>query len=321
MWILRISGVMLIAIACLAFGFMAGAQKVPEKGEKTTLKPGQIMRVGDKVITAEDLVARMWDFESVLPQDERILANSLTYLRDTALLDLEAKRLGLVVSDSVVETETIKQVDAIKLMVKERTRGMMTYEEWLKQQGLDQDSFETYVRDRARIIVLKRVLVNYFEQTEPSLEGKHILVEKLATAKDLHERLKKCPKDKLDDMFEDLAVLHSIDPGAGVTRGKLPRIFENDGTFVEAVADALWMLEDGEFSEPVKSEYGWHILKRDRTHKPKKRPLSEMKEDLLKTPDRQNDQEYFNRWVRWVFNTQKYEVERRLPGYDVKPNK
>lgn len=321
MWMLRISGVMLIAIACLAFGFMAGAQKVPEKGEKTALKPGQIMRVGDKIITAEDLVARIWDFESVLPQDERVLANSLTYLRDTALLDLEAKRLGLTVSDSVVESETTKQVNAIKVMVKERTRGMMTYPEWLKQQGLDQDSFEAYVRDRARTIVLKRVLVNYFEQTEPSLEGKHILVEKLATAQDLHERLKKCPKDKLNELFEDIAVLHSDDPAAGITRGKLPRIYEGDGSLVAPVAEALWELKDGELSEPVKSDYGWHIVKRDRTNKPKKLPLSEMKEDLLKAQDRPNEQEYFNRWVRWVFATQNYEVERRLPGYDVKPNK
>lgn len=321
MWMIRTGGVMSIAIACLAFGFMAGAQSVPEKGEKTALKPGQVMRVGDKIITAEDLIARIWDFESVLPSDERVLANSLTYLRDTALLDIEAERLELKLDDSVIAAETTRQVDAIKVMVRERTRGMMTYAEWLKQQGLDQESFESYVGDRARTIVLKRVLVNYFEQTEPSLEGKHILVKELATAQDLHARLKKAPKDKVSELFEDLAVLHSDDPGAGVTRGKLPRIFENDGTLETPVADALWALKDGDFSEPVKSSYGWHLVMRDRTLTPKKLPLKDMLGDLLKTPDRADDANRFNRWVRWVFNTRKYTIERRLPGYDVKPNK
>ena len=320
MWMFRIGGVMVIAAACMAFGFMAGAQNVPAKGEENSLKPGQVIRVGDKVFTAEDLIARIWDFEFLLQPENRVLEPSVSYLRDTALLDLEAKRLGLAIAPETIQLETDNQIAAIKQMVKERTRGMIPYEEWLKQQGLDKETFEAYVQDRARIIVLKRVLVNYFEQTEPSLESKHILVKELATAQDLHARLKNAPKDKLDQLFEDLAVLHSVDPGAGVTRGKLPRIYENDDTLVKSVSDALWNLEDGEFSEPVKSDYGWHILKRDRTLKPVERPLAEMKDDLLKTKDRADDVERFNRWVRWVFNTQKYKYERRLPGYDVKPN-
>ena len=317
----RVCFVMLVAVACLWAGFEAGAQRVPEKGEKNSLKPGQVIRVGDKIFTAEDLVARIWDFEFLLKPENRVLEPSVSYLRDTALLDLEAKRLGLTISADTIQAETDKQIEVIKQMVKERTRGMMTYEEWLKQQGLDKTSFEEYVRDRARIILLKRVLVRYFEETEQSLEGKHILVKELAHAQDLHARLKKAKKEDVDDLFEDLAVLHSLDPGAGVTRGKLPRIYKNDDSLVKPVADKLWELEDDAFSEPVKSDYGWHILKRDRTHKPKKRPLSEMKDELLKAKDRREEEAYFNRWVRWVFNTQGYEYERRLPGYDCKPNK
>ncbi|MBZ0136701.1 MAG: peptidylprolyl isomerase [Planctomycetes bacterium] len=319
-WLFRCCFVMLIAAACLWVGFEAGAQRVPEKGEQNSLKPGQVIRVGDKIITGEELIARIWDFEAVLPIEQRVLEPSMSYLRDTALLDLEAKRLELTLSDDIISGETQRQIDAIKQMVKERTRGMMTYEEWIKQQGLDQQGFEVYVRDRARIIVLKRVLVRYFEETEPSLEGKHILVKTLDLATNLHQRLKKTPKDKLDEVFEDLAVLHSIDPGAGVTRGKLPRIYENDDSLVKPAADALWELKDGEFSEPVKTDYGYHIFKRDRTLTPKRRPLGEMKNELLAAKDRANEEDYFNRWVRWVFNTQKYVYERRLPGYDCKPN-
>ena len=319
-WLFRTSFVMLIAAGCTWIGFEAGAQRVPPKGEANSLKPGQVIRVGDKIITGEELIARIWDFEAVLPQEQRVLEPSMSYLRDTALLDLEAKRHGLTLSDETLDTESRKQIDVIKQMVKERTRGMMTYEEWLKQQGLDKEGFEAYVRDRARIIVLKRVLVQYFEQTEPSLEGKHILLKTLDRANDLHDRLKNTSAEKLDEVFEDLAVLHSVDPGAGVTRGKLPRIYENDDSLVKPASEALWNLKDGEFSAPVKTDYGYHIFKRDRTFTPEKRPLSEMKDELLNSPDRANDEDNFNRWVRWVFNTQGYVYERRLPGFDCKPN-
>jgi hypothetical protein len=48
--------------------------------------------------------------------------------------------------------------------------------------------------------------------------------------------------------------------------------------------------------------------------------LSELREALITEAPRENDDERFNRWVRWVINTQKYKVERRLPGLDCPPN-
>lgn len=320
-WMYRLAAVIVIAAACLIAGYSAGAQHVPDKGAETTLKPGEVMRVHKKVITAEELIARVWDFESVLKPHERVLANSLTYLRDTALLEIEGDRQNLKLTDAEVDAETVRLIDSIKQMVRQQTRGMIPYEEWLKEQGLEKDTFEIYLRDRAWVILMKRILTRYFEETEPYIESKHILVKTLDKANELHKRLQAVAPNKLDEYFEDLAVQHSEDPGAGVTRGKLPRAYENDGSLVKEASDALWKLKDGEISGPVKTDYGYHIFKRDRTLTPVKRPLKDMRDELIKRPERQDEELYFNRWVRWTFNTQKYEVERRLPGYDVKPNK
>lgn len=320
-WLFRSTFVALVATTCLFVGYKAGAQETPKQGEPNSLKVGQVQKIGGKVVTAEDLLARIWEYEAMLEPDKRILETTLAYLRDTALLDLEAKRLGLTLIDSEVTAETTNQLDAIKQMVKDKTRGTMTYEQWLAQQGLSKEDFESYVHDRARIILQKRILVNYFEQTEQSIEGKHILVKTRDQAVDIIKILNRTPADKLDEVFEDLAVQRSIDPAAGITRGKLPRIFEHDQSLVDEAADALWSLKDDEFSkEPVKTSYGYHVFKRDRTHTPEKKPLTDMKSDLMKSVTRPQEVEYFNRWVRWVFNTQKYKVERRLPGYDCKPN-
>jgi parvulin-like peptidyl-prolyl isomerase len=310
-----------VAAFCLAVGYSAGAQETEPKETPNSLLPGQVMKVGDTVITSEQLLARIWDAEVMVEADKRELPKELTYLRDTALLDLEARRLGgFAPTDAEIETETKSQIETLKALIKEKTRGTHTYEDWLKEQGMSVEEFEAYIFDRARVIIMRRVLVRYFEETEPSIDCSHILVNKLERAKDLHKRLKESSAAKLTETFEDLAVQHSEDPAAGVTQGRLPRIYENDGTLVKEAAGALWALKDGEFSEPVKTDYGYHIFMRHKTYTPKKRPLADMRAELIKAPTRQNEEDYFNRWVRWVFNTQKYKVERRLPGYDCKPD-
>lgn len=320
-WFLRSAFVALVATACLVIGYKAGAQETPAKGQPNTLKVGQVQKVGEKIITAEDLIARIWEYEAMLEPDKRILETTLAYLRDTALLDLESERIGLTLSDAEIDAETDNQLASIKQMVKDKTRGTMTYEQWLSQQGLTKEDFEIYVHDRAEIILLKRILVNYFEQTEESIECKHILVKTREQALEIIKILDATPPDKLDATFEDLAVQRSIDPAAGITRGKLPRIYKHDQTLVDEASDALWGLKDNAYTgAPVKTGYGYHIFKRDRTLKPEKKTLAELKPDLIKAPTRAQETEYFNRWVRWVFNTQKYKVERRLPGFDCKPN-
>lgn len=318
-WILRSTALLMVAVAAMV-GYHAGAQDVPDQGQKNDLKVGQVMRVGTKVITAEDLISRVWDFERVIPQDERVLANSLTYLRDTALLDLEAERMGIKVTDAELESVTQQQLDAIKQKVKDSSRGMLPYDRWLEQQGMTKEQFEKYVRDRAYVILMKRFLVTHFEATNDSIVCSHILVQKLERAKDLHGRLKagEAAGKNLQNLFEDLAVQHSEDPTAGVTRGRLPQIYELDGTLEKSVAEACFKLKDGEYSEPVQSSYGWHIVLRLQTVKRETKPFAEMRKELFDSPD--VNETRFNRWVRWVFNKQGYSVERRLPGFDVKAN-
>ena len=320
-WLIHTGAVAAVAGICLLIGYSAGAQEVPAKGTPNSLQPGQIWRVGDQIVTSDQLVARIWDTQTLLKPEERTFDRELVYLRDTALLPQEAKRLGgLSITDAEVQAETHKQVSALKARIKEDSRGLVTYEGWLEQQGMSPEEFEAYVFDRARIILMKRILVRYFEETEPSIDCSHILVKTRERAEDLHKRLKAASADKLNETFEDLAVQHSEDPAAGITKGRLPRIYEQDGTLVTEAAEALWKLKDKEFSGAVKTEYGYHIFLRRETFTPVRKPLAELRATLIKAETRPNEEDYFNRWVRWVFNTQKYKVERRVPGFDCKPD-
>ena len=81
----------------------------------------------------------------------------------------------------------------------------------------------------------------------------HILVEKESTAKDMLERIKK------GETFAKLAEQYSID-GSRRRGGDLG--FFKRGMMVKPFEDAAFALQKGEISGLVKTQFGYHIIKR-----------------------------------------------------------
>ena len=82
----------------------------------------------------------------------------------------------------------------------------------------------------------------------------HILVKKQSEALAIVERLKKGEK------FGKLAKGLSIDSGSAKRDGNLG--YFGRGKMVKPFEEAAFKLEVGAVSEPVKSEYGYHLIKR-----------------------------------------------------------
>lgn len=82
----------------------------------------------------------------------------------------------------------------------------------------------------------------------------HILVKKQSEAIAILEQLKK------GESFANLARQLSIDTGSGKKGGDLD-IFGR-GMMVKPFEDAAFKLEKGQISEPIKTEFGYHIIKR-----------------------------------------------------------
>ena len=82
----------------------------------------------------------------------------------------------------------------------------------------------------------------------------HILVEKQSQAVEIAERLKKGEK------FGKLAKELSIDSGSAKKDGNLG--YFTKGMMVKPFEETAFKLQIGETSEPVKSEFGYHIIKR-----------------------------------------------------------
>ena len=82
----------------------------------------------------------------------------------------------------------------------------------------------------------------------------HILVSKQSEALEIMEKIKSGEK------FGKLAKELSIDSGSAKRDGNLG--YFTKGMMVKPFEDTAFKLQIGEISEPIKSEFGYHIIKR-----------------------------------------------------------
>ncbi|HEU4476182.1 MAG TPA: peptidylprolyl isomerase, partial [Methyloceanibacter sp.] len=113
--------------------------------------------------------------------------------------------------------------------------------------------FDAKISDAVTEAEAKKIFDEKIGQLKPEQEirARHILVASEAEAKEIAERLKK------GEDFAALAKEESKDSGAEggdlgfFTRGQMLKPFE----------DAAFALDVGAISEPVQTQFGWHIIK------------------------------------------------------------
>ena len=104
-------------------------------------------------------------------------------------------------------------------------------------------------------------------------KARHILVEKEDEAKAIVAQLKAGAK------FEDLAKKSSKDPGSAPNGGDLD--FAAPGSYVPEFSQALTALKKGEYTEtPVKTQFGYHIIKLEDTRAAQFPPLADVKPQI-----------------------------------------
>jgi peptidyl-prolyl cis-trans isomerase C len=90
---------------------------------------------------------------------------------------------------------------------------------------------------------------------EEEVRARHILVESKDKARELFEKIAH------GSDFAQLAKEHSKDPGSKDQGGELG--FFARGQMVPQFEEAAFNLKKGEVSEPVESQFGWHIIRVD----------------------------------------------------------
>ncbi|MCB0480307.1 MAG: peptidyl-prolyl cis-trans isomerase [Flavobacteriales bacterium] len=149
-----------------------------------------------------------------------------------------------------------------------------------------------YVKDRRPArgeIHVAHIMV----QLEPTDSGK-VLLDKEQKANEIYGKL------LAGEDFAELAKQFSDDRGSAANGGDLP--WFGTGRMVEEFENAAFELQkDGDFSKPIKTRYGWHIIKR--LEKKGIPPFEEVKGDLEKkvsrdTRARMSKEAFFSRIKR-----------------------
>ena len=127
------------------------------------------------------------------------------------------------------------------------------------------------------------IKVTDVRDAQGEIKAAHIMIKSPANAPDSAAKAAKAKIDeiyqklKAGEKFEDLATKFSDDKGSAKNGGALPPF--GTGRMVPEFEKAAFALKnDGDYSEPVKSSYGWHIIKR--LEKKPVPPFEEKKNEL-----------------------------------------
>lgn len=188
---------------------------------------------------------------------------------DLAKMNKEQKELlaRQVVSQKLLEKEAIKAGFDKTSEVEEILKNM-------RKQIAIQKYLETMIKSKITENDINKAYKE-FSQTFNNmveLKAKHILVDSESTIKNIDEKLKK------GQSFETLAKEFSKDTGSNAKGGDLG-YFRKD-QMVPEFGDAVDKLKIGEISSPVKTDFGWHIIKLEDRRKAKAPPLSEVRQQM-----------------------------------------
>jgi peptidyl-prolyl cis-trans isomerase C len=181
----------------------------------------------------------------------------------------------------------------ILAQIKEELIAREIFMQEARKRGLDATEDYKAQLELARQSILIRELFANFQKKNPVTDAeikgeydkfvaanggkeyraRHILVEKEDEAKALIAELKKGGK------FEDLAKKASKDPGSGANGGDLD--WANAASYVPEFSNAMIKLEKGQLTEtPVKSQFGFHIIRVDDVREAQLPKLDEVKPQI-----------------------------------------
>ncbi|MGG0655190.1 peptidylprolyl isomerase [Rummeliibacillus pycnus] len=159
------------------------------------------------------------------------------------------------VSDKEVEAEFNKQKEQMG----------SSFEQSLAAQNMTEKSFKRGIKlnllQEAALAdgvkVSEDEMKAYYEEMKTELKASHILVADEKTAKEIKAKL-----DKGED-FATLAKKYSTDTGSQAAGGELG--WFGPDKMVPEFTKAAYSLKKGEISEPVKTSFGYHIIKLEDT--------------------------------------------------------
>lgn len=266
-----------IAVFSIAISMMGCKmiEKTPEAIAKTT-----IAKVGSEKITKGNLDQEFKQYDQMLKQqygedyesNEEVSAQVkemkqklLNNLVDKSILSQKASEAGFMPT----EDEINKKVEENMKQFTGEDSDKEQYKQFLEYYGFTEESFLEYQKNEAKIgLIIEKMtkdvkitdeeIQNYYNEnkdTEYTTEGPIDYDKSLQVANEIESQLSS------GSDFAEVAKEKSTDPGSKDNGGSLGFINYDDTQYVAEFMDGFKNLKEGEISKPVKSDFGYHIIK------------------------------------------------------------
>ena len=259
-----------------------------------------VAKVGNKEITKDEL------YEFLVVQNGQ---QALEALIIEKMVDLEIEKKKIAISDEETDEELEK--------MKEGIGGEEKFNQALQQSGLSVDELRENIVMNLKInklidpyiSITDQEVKDYFEENknmfaeEEEVKASHILVDTKEEADKIKGKLNS------GEDFAKLAEEFSKD-GSKDVGGDLG--FFAKGRMVPEFEEVAFSLGVGEISEPVKSEFGYHIIKvvdKTETMDPK---FEDLKDDIEDNMRNEKSQEAYGKWyeeIRGEYEITNYLIE------------
>lgn len=237
-------------------------------------------------------------------------ADTLDLLITNKLVELEAEKEGIKIKDEEIQKEidTMAESYGDEKSLKEQLEASGSSMEALK------NDIVVYLQTKKliepRITVTDDEISTYFEDNKDTfaqaeqVEASHILVEDEKTAKKVEKEIAE------GGDFAKLAAEYSTDTETADNGGSLG-YFEK-GNMVDEFEDVAFDLDIGKVSDPVKSDYGYHIIKVTGKKEAKEANLEDSKEEIKETLLSERLQEEYPAWLAEV--KKDHEITNKIEG-------
>jgi foldase protein PrsA len=300
--------------------------------DSADLPAGVVARVGDANITQEELdraisqsTAEAKSQGQSVPAEgaegyDQLRQQALESIRGQKIVGFEARECGnpCKVTDAQVDDDLARIVETsfngkqkqFDAFLKERGLTEAEAREIVKN-GLQQQKLFNHITRGVRFTDADAKA--YYEKNPAEFKvaagrvASHILVEDEAEAQRIRAEV-------TAENFADLARENSTDTGSAQQGGSLGPI--QKGQLVPEFEKVAFALADGEISDPVKTQFGWHIITVDVTPA-RTTSFAEAKDQIVSTQLTQKRQAEFTKWSEGIL--EKWDDRTVYSDEDLKP--
>ena len=301
-------------------------EQTAESKAKTVLA-----KVGDTNITLGDVDSELkadidnlkqtygQDYESSIPESlkeqlKTVRTQVLNQLVNEQIMSQKAKSLNLIPSDEELESKISEKTEELKGVY----GGEEAFKSALEYYGYTDETFKEFMKTQ----VISEIVTEYNYTTKPSATANHILfksdnedkdaadAEALAQANEAKAKI-----DAGEVSFDELFEQYSGNKAAGVypISESLGTVAYDQANYDTDFLAGLAALGEGEISAPVKSSFGYHIIK----------ATNVVKESTVKSFDEVKDsikEKLLNEKKKEVYNTtlEEWKKELKVKTYENK---